>query len=782
MNRTVDIEIKGNNSASPAFAEVAAGLRKIADDTRALRAEEKLEIEQQKKLTELIKADRQEKEEAARQQQKLTDLIKADRAAREEAIRKEGQAIEAATLGPYEKYLSAQFKLADLRKKGVIGEQAHAAALEQEKQKYLQLATSAGKVNPVLEAKRQADAAATKAAKESKAAEDERKRALQQTGDAIRNSVLTPIGSYKERVRELNKALRDGAIDQKTHAAAVRKAGADYRAAKGGGIGGMLSGAASRIAAPIVATVGVAAITREIRESFTELDELAKRADKLSVIPAELQKLQYAAGLSGVEVGTLESSIQSYVKRTGDADRITDKTSAALGKLKINASELKNLSLPEEMRRLADGFAGITDGEERLSLAMQLFGESGGDMLNMLAQGSDALDDLFREREGLGGLFSREDLAGVEAANDAMDRAATALGGAMQEAAIALAPVVEDLSNSLTEWLKNRRADRTEKEAQAADYKKSSELGKDVPFANAGSNLGLFYEKEGWKQSKLYGEAPSMAYNPLDTGMRYSGWGSWQQVAQQNLSPEQLAQIGKDTQAQWALEDKQAAETPPPPPPPANQDGHIPFSPFAAARGLAGTLNKAAGDGASLLDRGTDAAGLLGPAANKWLRNARGEMEGIAERADDRVKEAQRAEKDLKSAAERILRQNRTPEQIFLEEKKKAEDLFKAGLLPRDVVDREIKRAGEDRDRALESLKDKDGKGKGKREGIPEPLQAVVSRTLTRGSGADPALKAQQDTAKSTKEVVIESKKLVGLMKEIAGKPPAAVPAVAGAT
>ena len=96
--------------------------------------------------------------------------------------------------------------------------------------------------------------------------------------------------------------------------------------------------------------------------------------------------------------------------------------------------------------KMADGIAAIEDPAQRAAVANRLFGRSGKELLNVLAQGSAGLKEFIRQAEEIGGPLSREDIAQVEAANDAIDKMGRLFEGIFQSIAINISPAITDMA------------------------------------------------------------------------------------------------------------------------------------------------------------------------------------------------------------------------------------------------------------------------------------------------------------------------------------------------
>lgn len=189
---------------------------------------------------------------------------------------------------------------------------------------------------------------------------------------------------------------------------------------KGGFVG--LAGAASVLA-------GAAALGAVVKSSLTTGDALAKTADRLGFTVKGLQALQFAGGITGVAVGTLNKGVQAMVRNLGDAEKGLGPAKIALDDLGLSAGELNRKAPEEQFRILADSIGGLTTKAEQNAVAFAIFGRAGADLVNTLSLGRDGLDEMAQEAEDLGLNLSRVDAAKIEQANDSVAKAKSIFQG-----------------------------------------------------------------------------------------------------------------------------------------------------------------------------------------------------------------------------------------------------------------------------------------------------------------------------------------------------------------
>jgi len=105
----------------------------------------------------------------------------------------------------------------------------------------------------------------------------------------------------------------------------------------------------------------------------------------------------------------------------------------------------------DQFLAIADGLEKVENHSDKVRIAMDIFGRTGGDMLITMEQGAEGIRLAIKEAELLGITFKDEQGAMVEEANDAMTKLGQIAKGAFNQITIALAPFVTKWADSFTE-------------------------------------------------------------------------------------------------------------------------------------------------------------------------------------------------------------------------------------------------------------------------------------------------------------------------------------------
>lgn len=171
------------------------------------------------------------------------------------------------------------------------------------------------------------------------------------------------------------------------------------------------------------AAAGGLAVSALTKQAINLADTIGKTAQKIGMTSESLSKLEYAAKLSDISLGQLQTGLGQLSKNM----EAGDEAFAALG---VSVSDARgNLRGTEEvLLDVAERFANMEDGAGKTALAMQIFGRSGADLIPLLNSGRDGLTQMTDEARRFGLEISTSTSKAAEGFNDNLTR----LGGIMQ--------------------------------------------------------------------------------------------------------------------------------------------------------------------------------------------------------------------------------------------------------------------------------------------------------------------------------------------------------------
>jgi hypothetical protein len=149
---------------------------------------------------------------------------------------------------------------------------------------------------------------------------------------------------------------------------------------------------------------------------------LGDAAERAGVTVESLSRLKFVAEQSDLEFGALTLAIKKFQVGLSTAASDGGETAEMLERLKLKASDLKDLQLEEALARVADRVSKLKDPADRTRAAVELFGRSGEQLVPLLNKGGDAVRQLADEADRLGITLDGKAVRSIDAADKALKR------------------------------------------------------------------------------------------------------------------------------------------------------------------------------------------------------------------------------------------------------------------------------------------------------------------------------------------------------------------------
>lgn len=200
------------------------------------------------------------------------------------------------------------------------------------------------------------------------------------------------------------------------------------------------------------ATAAGVAMGIAVKGAIDHADELGKVSQKIGISVEALSRLEYAAKLSDVELEGLTTGMRKFsqvlVEAAGNNKSGPANVFSALGiSIKDAAGNLR--SSDQIFADVAQRFSQMEDGALKTSLAVQLFGKSGADLIPLLNSGRDGLAAMADESDRLGATISTKAAKAAEKFNDTMTTVGQVLQGVVNKVMEAALPAIQSLANTL---------------------------------------------------------------------------------------------------------------------------------------------------------------------------------------------------------------------------------------------------------------------------------------------------------------------------------------------
>lgn len=219
-------------------------------------------------------------------------------------------------------------------------------------------------------------------------------------------------------------------------------------------IGGALSNMgkfAVKAGAAVVtgATAITGALTAVANQTASTADTFDKSSLRTGLQVEELQRLNYAAGQSGVSLESVEKSAKKLNDRLGEVSEGNDKTAAMFKKLGVNVTD-SNGKMRDSTSIYNDvlyKLADMKDSAEATAIGTDLFGKAFVDMKPLLAAGSDGIKELTSRADDLGIVMSEDAVKSGVVFGDSLADIKSAAGGVVNQLGSALIPIAQTFLN-----------------------------------------------------------------------------------------------------------------------------------------------------------------------------------------------------------------------------------------------------------------------------------------------------------------------------------------------
>lgn len=215
------------------------------------------------------------------------------------------------------------------------------------------------------------------------------------------------------------------------------------------GIGGLVK--TGVVGALGLAAGGVFALNKQMGE----LDRLAKVSRNTGLGAETISAFGFAAEQSGGSVEGANKALNDFTRRMGDAASGNGAVVKAFEDIGLSMDSLLQMSPDEQLSATAQAISELDSPAQQAAASMALFGRNGQELTNLFAQGADGLEAFKAEARDLGLGFDSDELAKVEAANDAINRVKRGFGAMASTVAVEAAPAIESFFTWMTDTTKS---------------------------------------------------------------------------------------------------------------------------------------------------------------------------------------------------------------------------------------------------------------------------------------------------------------------------------------
>ena len=221
-----------------------------------------------------------------------------------------------------------------------------------------------------------------------------------------------------------------------------------------GGVSKLAGGTASAVLkVGIAATAAATAVSLVAKKSFDFADAIGKVSTRTGIATDTVQAFQIAAVESGSSVEIANKSLEKFTRSVGDAQRGL-KTQADIFKdlgVEIEDANGNTKDMDTLLREVSDGMAGLQSQSEKATVAANLFGRAGIQVVDVLDNGGAAFDAYIEKAKAYGLILSEQGIRQSEKFNDTLSFITRQIQSATAAVSIAFLPILQNLATSFKE-------------------------------------------------------------------------------------------------------------------------------------------------------------------------------------------------------------------------------------------------------------------------------------------------------------------------------------------
>ena len=214
----------------------------------------------------------------------------------------------------------------------------------------------------------------------------------------------------------------------------------------------VLTGFAGKVAAIAGGVLSARFLSGAISQSVEFGDSLAKTADRLGLTTQNLAALRHAGEMAGVGMEGIDTALEQFVRRLGDAQNGTGDAVKTLKELGLSAKDLASQSPFQSLVQVSDAMQALPNQAAKAAVAFDLFGRSGVKLLNLLGQTGAGLKDAAKQTAAFGTALDRTTAAKFELLDDRFDELKATFQGLKLAIGTEFAAVVNLSIGNLVAW------------------------------------------------------------------------------------------------------------------------------------------------------------------------------------------------------------------------------------------------------------------------------------------------------------------------------------------
>jgi len=203
----------------------------------------------------------------------------------------------------------------------------------------------------------------------------------------------------------------------------------------------------------IAGAAGLGALVSMTKTALDTADKIQKLTVRTGASAEALSQYRHAADLSGVSFQQFADGIEKMSRNVSQAAQESGTAKGALEELGISAAMLSQQKPEQMFETLADALGGVQNASDKTRMAMDIFGRSGGVLIQMMSGGAAGLREMRTEADQLGMTMSTKMVEDVAKANDAITKITNRFSSMTEHLAGALAPTIQVIADDMGTWI-----------------------------------------------------------------------------------------------------------------------------------------------------------------------------------------------------------------------------------------------------------------------------------------------------------------------------------------
>ncbi|GEM_PF-5018857 len=200
----------------------------------------------------------------------------------------------------------------------------------------------------------------------------------------------------------------------------------------------------------VAAAAAITTAALMVKSAIDMADATLKVAEKIGDTTEALSALQYTARAANVPTESLNASLLLMARNLSDAAQGTGEARFAIKDLGLDAQALANMKPSEAVAEIAQAMEDVSKQGDRVRIAMDIFGRSGADMVNVMRGGKVALAASAEEAQRFGRVITDDTARASRQLKNEVQALQERLGGLGLEMARYTTPALIKMAEAMT--------------------------------------------------------------------------------------------------------------------------------------------------------------------------------------------------------------------------------------------------------------------------------------------------------------------------------------------